>query len=642
MGEFAWVKFEPADGVFDFAWFDEVLARLGEQDIYSIVCTPSAAPPIWLVEAHPEIAYVDNRGMERPFGGRRHYCYTHPVYREYVRRIAVEMGQRYGKLPHVLGFHIDNELAQEATGRCHCPVCKTQFQQWLAGRYGDIAHFNARAGTIFWGQTYTDFAQIPLPICTIETCGEEAIEHFRENPTIRLDFERFCSDALIDFQNIQADALRQGTTLPVTTNATGYWTNGINYYQSFSTLDVVACDIYPAVRADDMLGASLDFAFHRGIKRQNFWMVETTCSGGQGVWDKQGMLQPYPGELRQNALHAYASGADVITYFQFRSFRFGAEQLETGALSIDGIPDRRFAEFQQVAADLQKLTPLLDNTVLKNRVAICFDYDSFWAIKIKPFAQSYAYQQQIADCYAAFRSAGIGVDIIPCTAAIYDYPLLILPTPVIMTEGEKVLLKYYVQQGGTLITNFLAATKGADNTAPRAPIPAGLTELFGMRVREGEPVFTDGQNTTAHIAVTLDGETATGENAYWTESLELLGAEALGVYADTFRQGEPVISRHRYGAGAASYLGTWLAPAPLQRLLLHLAHTAGIQCLPFAVPTNMEVVTRWQDETPVYFVFNFQQSPSEVTLDKKYTDLLTGHTLSGKVPMGAKAFLVLK
>ena len=55
-------------------------------------------------------------------------------------------------------------------------------------------------------------------------------------------------------------------------------------------------------------------------------------------------------------------------------------------------------------------------------------------------------------------------------------------------------------------------------------------------------------------------------NKYWAETLEPNGAEMIGVYADTFREGTGVISRNSYGNGVAYYLGTGVEPQLLGEL----------------------------------------------------------------------------
>src|SRR5687768_14841507 len=73
MGEFAWFALEPRPGEFRLDWLAECveLARSHKQDV--ILCTPTASPPVWLVEQHPDVLPVDANGRPARFGGRRHY-----------------------------------------------------------------------------------------------------------------------------------------------------------------------------------------------------------------------------------------------------------------------------------------------------------------------------------------------------------------------------------------------------------------------------------------------------------------------------------------------------------------------------------------------------------------------------------------
>ena len=54
MGEFAWVKMEPQEGHFDFAWLDRALKVLNAHGIRAVLGTPTASPPAWL-DARPVV-----------------------------------------------------------------------------------------------------------------------------------------------------------------------------------------------------------------------------------------------------------------------------------------------------------------------------------------------------------------------------------------------------------------------------------------------------------------------------------------------------------------------------------------------------------------------------------------------------------
>ncbi len=47
MGEFAWSRMEPKEGVYTFQWLVDIVNDLGESGIDTILCTPTACPPAW-------------------------------------------------------------------------------------------------------------------------------------------------------------------------------------------------------------------------------------------------------------------------------------------------------------------------------------------------------------------------------------------------------------------------------------------------------------------------------------------------------------------------------------------------------------------------------------------------------------------
>jgi beta-galactosidase len=278
-----------------------------------------------------------------------------------------------------------------------------------------------------------------------------------------------------------------------------------------------------------------------------------------------------------------------------------------------------------------------------NQVAILFDYDSLWAIRIKPFSRSYSYQGQVQQIYAGLAQHGIGCDVVGLSEAIRSYAVVILPTPVILSEEAKRILTEYVRGGGTLLTNFLAGIKGPYNTASRQSVPAGLVELFGVRVGEGEPVSHDAwQDTAASVRLEVGGEVIEGKNHIWTESLEPQGAEVIGRYLDSYRQGEPVATRHRVGRGQAIYLGTWLEDeVMLARLLAQLARSAGVAPAPFRFPRGVEAIRRRWGDRDLFFLFNYREQPVSIECVGSFTEVRAQRSVGGTVAMKAKEVLVL-
>ena len=109
MGEFSWHKFEPEEGKYDFSWLDEAIGVLGRYDIKTIVGTPTAAPPAWLINKHPDILPIDREGRTRGFGGRHHDCQSNLTYRKYISDLVERMTLHYALNPNVIGWQPDNE-----------------------------------------------------------------------------------------------------------------------------------------------------------------------------------------------------------------------------------------------------------------------------------------------------------------------------------------------------------------------------------------------------------------------------------------------------------------------------------------------------------------------------------------------------
>ncbi len=69
IGEFTWGLCEPEEGKYDFLWLRRVMDIMAVHQIKVILATPTAAPPVWLAQKHPE--YPPPR-RTRPPQTRRH------------------------------------------------------------------------------------------------------------------------------------------------------------------------------------------------------------------------------------------------------------------------------------------------------------------------------------------------------------------------------------------------------------------------------------------------------------------------------------------------------------------------------------------------------------------------------------------
>ena len=127
IGEFAWSRFEPKKGEYRWQWFHNAIETLSRQGLKLVLGTPTATPPNWLVQLHPEMLAKSEDGHVRKFGSRRHYCFSSKIYQDYSRQIVEKMTAEYGEIPDVIAWQTDNEYGCHSTIRSYSEAAKVAF-----------------------------------------------------------------------------------------------------------------------------------------------------------------------------------------------------------------------------------------------------------------------------------------------------------------------------------------------------------------------------------------------------------------------------------------------------------------------------------------------------------------------------------
>ena len=91
IAEFAWDMMEAKEGEFDFLFFDQVIEVLPKYNIEVFLSTPTAAPPRWLTQQHPEVLRINADGVPMQHGSRQHACHSNSLFREYSKKITRAM-----------------------------------------------------------------------------------------------------------------------------------------------------------------------------------------------------------------------------------------------------------------------------------------------------------------------------------------------------------------------------------------------------------------------------------------------------------------------------------------------------------------------------------------------------------------------
>lgn len=628
LAEFAWIIMEPEEGRFDFAWLDRAIAVMKEQGIQVILGTPTAGPPKWMMDKHPDIYPRDPQGHVRGFGTRRHYCFNNENFKRHTAAIVTAMAEHYGKSKDVIGWQIDNEFGIINTTRCYCDQCLQAFLVWLKQKYRALDELNRAWGTIFSSQLYTSWEQIHLPTHGV---------HQHHSPGMMLDFHQFASDSVRAYQKLQVDILRKlAPGQLITHNEMGKF-NEINYFKLSEDLDVCSLDVYPnlkSVRSERPAYAAEAHDMTRGFKGQNYWVLEHQ-SGAPGAIVMG--PTPAPGELRRWTMQTVAHGGDAIVYFRWRTLNVSIETLWHGILQHHGEPGRKYDEVKRVGAELEKLAPLLKGTAPRPRVAIIRSYENEWSLQLQPQIAGYEYIKHWETYYSYFFEQNIPVDVIPPAGDLSGYDLVVAPNLMMASHDAITQLHDYVRVGGIVVMDFRAGSREMDNSMSLRKLPGAFRELLGLEIEDYGII----EEAVPNRMRLKDGS---GEYpvSTWYDVIEPQGAEAVAEYTSYYVAGVPAVTRNRYGEGFAYYFATEPDRDGLGAVMDRVVQEAGVSPTLARLPRGVEAVARSaQDGRELIFLINHADESKTVKLDQRYTDVLTGETIVGERVLALQEVLVL-
>jgi beta-galactosidase len=602
VGEFAWSRMEPEEGRYDLEWLQHAIDAAAKHNISTVLGTPTAAPPAWLTKKYPETLRTKEDGRKDEHGNRQQFNWANAKYREMCRKIAEQMATRFGHNPNVLGWQIDNEYSDVS----YDAETRAQFQQWLKARYGTLENLNARWTTAYWSESYTAWDQIPIQIGY-------------GNPGLLLSWMRFVSDTWRSYQKNQLEVIRAHAEPRqfITTNLMG-WFAGFDHYTVTQDLDLAAWDDYVG---EGHLKPGRNGAAHdltRGFKGKNFWVIET--QPGSVNWANINNFLD-KGEVRAMAWHDIGHGADTVSYWQWRSALNGQEEYHGVLVGPDGTPVPLYSEIAQVGKEFEKAGMALAGTSVHSEVAILHSYDSRWAIQWQKHNKNYDPVDEILSYYEPLRGLAQSVDVVPATASLSGYKLVVAPGLNVLSEAAAKNLMEYVQGGGHLVLGQRSAMKDEDNGLQTQRQPGPLAALLGGRVE---------QYYALTEPVPVDGNWGGGESRLWAELLSAQQAdvEVLQRYGKSngWLDGQPAAITRKLGRGRITYIGAWLEGRNMERAVSWMAEVSGVKPALGEVPAGVEVCPRYGAQGTIFIVINFSKQTQSVRLPRGMSDVLVGGT----------------
>jgi beta-galactosidase len=557
IGEFAWSRIEPDPGRFDWGWLDRAVDTLHGAGLGIIMGTPTATPPKWLVDRMPDMVPLDRNGRPRGFGSRRHYCFSHQGYRDEAARITRAVAERYGTHTGVVAWQTDNEYGCHDTVQSFSPAARDAFRLWLAERYDTIDALNEAWGNVFWSMEYRSFDAVELPNLTVTEA----------NPAHWLAFRRFSSDQVVAFNRAQVETLRECSPgRDITHNAMGFYT-GYDHRDLAADLDVLGWDSYPLGFLEMFRFSEEDkrryarqghpdiAAFHhdlyRGCANGGRWSVLEQQPGPVN-WARYNPA-PLPGMVRMWTLEAYAHGAELVSYFRWRQFPKAQEQMHAGLLRPDGEAAPALQEVRLVAEELGQLGKVGEAA---KHAALVFDYASEWMTQIQPQGEGRSALWATFDCYSALRRLGLNVDILPPTASLEGYALIVVPC---LPSAPASLVHALKANGAQIVIGPRLASRDADFAIPESLVQPGIAELLGGKVVQSESL-------SDRIAMVGDGWQASG----WLDHYE-------GDAEPEFVATDGSVTGYRFGR--VRLCTAWPEGSFIERLVERAAADAGLPAI---------------------------------------------------------------
>lgn len=579
IGEFAWSRLEPAPGVLQFDWLDRAIDTLHAAGLKVVLGTPTATPPRWMLDKHPDMLAVDAQGHPRKFGSRRHYCFSHEGYREESVRITRLLAERFGR--KVEAWQTDNEYGCHDTIYSYSDAARVAFRDWLAQRYQSTDALNRTWGNIFWSMEYGNFDQIDLPNLTVT----------EPNPSHALDFRRFSSDQVARFNGAQVAAIKAHSNAPISHNYMGRIVE-FDHFATGRQMEIATWDSYPLGFLEDRLEDDAahkrryarqgdpDFqAFHhdlyRAVGRDGRWWVMEQQPGPVN-WAPHNPA-PLPGMVRFWTWEAFAHGAECVAFFRWRQAPFAQEQYHAGLLRPDHVEAEGFAEAAQVAHELRQM-PAVEQTQVP--VALVFDYASAWGWSVQPQGAGCDYFRLVFEVYRGLRKLGLSVDIIPPDTETLDgYALVLAPGVLTLTDA---------------LTSAIAATRAQVILGPRTN-----AKTSALSTPNPLPPAIEGLDVTVSRVETIRADMpiaaeSGGHIKLWFEHLETTEN-----VTEATQDGAPILIQ----SGNLSYLAGWPDEVLLQRCLTRVASAAGLS--PEALPQDIRI----RDTGTTRFIFNHGPYP---------------------------------
>lgn len=606
LGHLAWDSYEPAEGQFDFEWFDKVMDELNNAGIKVILDIAIRPAPIWLHKKFPSIDVVDGNGDTQYPNHRYMDDVGDPNYQKYALRFTDAISKRYANHPALLAFGIDNESGDGPIS--YSETVRQRFIGWLKNKYSNLDNLNSAWATHRWSRRLNSFDEVGLPSDGSKNGAPEKI----------LDFRRFISDEVNGILFKVLDLVNTNAPNALTnTNAWYYsWMKYFDYskiaYSGKMTRQ--GCGFYPGNSLTTNWGV-MNAAF--GIQRIQF-------ESENPFWCSEfNTMTSVPNSIRKDAYATLFYGNQMVCGWTWQSMWAGEEQYLEGMLDWDGIPNRKYDEYKQIATEFKKIEKYFPYKP-KAEVGLAFSFPSQIASGSFPVQ----HENQIQACWDMFYWRNMDCKMLEISQSKLNYKLLFVPGVTVMDKVSAQKIRDYVQNGGTVIMTENSAMVDTTGQVFRSTLPGMLNDVFGIRVASFEE--TEPMNEISRkgykgkkLEFTYKGKAIDTESARF-DIIQTKGAEVVGTISSLDKD-YPIMTVNKFGKGSAIYVGLPADGNVLGGIVDDLIKELGIKKGP-DVPSG--VMARQIDDKHFLYL-NVSGEPKEIKMIGNSKSILFDKEYSG-------------
>jgi beta-galactosidase len=283
------------------------------------------------------------------------------------------------------------------------------------------------------------------------------------------------------------------------------------------------------------------------------------------------------------------------------------------------------------------VSDLLDGSEPRSTVALLNCYDSRWSVRDQRHHRDFDYVAHFNHYYRPLAALNIATDIVPTSADLDSYRLVIAPALQIIDDELAERLVAYVESGGRLVLTARCGMKDTHNALLPSRQPGPLAELAGVEV---EGVYA------LHDPVPVLGNWFSGESRLWAERLRSLDEELTFPVArygpcNGWLDDQLAATVHGYGRGMVYYIGVYLDEAAQHALVKRIAKLAAVGPVLETV-AGVEARQRIRpDGERITFVINHEPEAKSIVLPWPAHEHLSGQSLTGDLNLAPYGVAIL-